>query len=144
MIASLFSKTRPINYALIFLMLLSCFFLYQIRVSTTDFTTNILIEKAAVLVLILFSFFLVNFISLKNSLTKNDNYAILIFFIFILLFPTILNNIKIVFSCDRIATLTTVPQDRDSTPDTEPLSDFENGFVSDSGQMSPSILHQGP
>ena len=98
MIASLFSKTRPINYALIFLMLLSCFFLYQIRVSTTDFTTNILIEKATVLVLIVFSFFLVNFISLKNALTKNDNYAILIFFIFLLLFPTILDDTKIVLS----------------------------------------------
>ena len=98
MIASLFSKTRPINYVLIFLMLLSCFFLYQSRVSSTDFTTNILIEKATVLVLIVFSFFLVNFISLKNSLTKNDNYAILIFFVFILLFPTILHNTKIVLS----------------------------------------------
>ena len=54
------------------------------------------------------------------------------------------DNIKIVFSCDRLATLTTAPQDPDSTPDTEPLSDFENGFVSDSEQMSPSILHQGP
>ena len=53
-------------------------------------------------------------------------------------------NIKIIFSCDRIATLATALQDRGSTPDTEPLSDFENGFVSDSGQMSPSILHQGP
>jgi len=97
MIASLFSKTRPINYALIFLMLLSCFFLYQFRVSDAVFTTKILIEKAGVLVLIVFPF-LVNFISLKNSLTKNDNYAILIFIIFILLFPTILNNSKIVLS----------------------------------------------
>ena len=98
MIASLFSKTRPINYALIFLMLLSCFFLYQFQVSTADFNTNTLLEKATVLVLIVFSFFLVNFISLKNALTKNDNYAILIFFVFILLFPTILDDTKIVLS----------------------------------------------
>ena len=77
MIASLFSKTRPINYALIFIMLLSCFFLYQFQVSEVDFDYENTIEKAIVLVLILFSFFLVNFISLKNSLTKNDNYAIL-------------------------------------------------------------------
>ena len=100
MIASLFSKTRPINYALIFIMLLSCYFLYQFQVSATDFTTNTFLEKAAVLVLILFSFFLVNFISLKNALTKNDNYAILIFLIFILLFPTILDNTNIVLSND--------------------------------------------
>lgn len=98
MIASLFSKTRPINYALIFIMLLSCFFLYQFQVSEVVLTSKNSLNQAIVLVLIIFSFFLVNFISLKNSLTKNDNYAILIFFIFILLFPTILNNIKIVLS----------------------------------------------
>jgi hypothetical protein len=98
MIASLFSKTRPINYALVLIMLFSCFFLYQFQIPKAGFATKPLIEKAAVLVLILFSFFLVNFISLKNSLTKNDNYAILIFFVFILLFPTILDNTKIVLS----------------------------------------------
>lgn len=98
MIANLFSKTRPINYALIFLMLLFCFFLYQFHVSNSVFTSKILFEKVAIFVLISLSFFLVNFISLKNSLTKNDNYAIFIFLVFILLFPTILNNIKIVLS----------------------------------------------
>lgn len=39
-----------------------------------------------------------NFISLKNALTQNDNYAILLFLVFILLFPSVLNNIKIVLS----------------------------------------------
>ena len=48
MIASLFSKTRPINYALIFIMLLSCYFLYQFQVSATNFTTNTFLEKGAV------------------------------------------------------------------------------------------------
>lgn len=98
MIASLFSKTRPINYALILVLLVGCFFLYQFSATNEVFTLQILLEKGMVLVLILFSFFLINFISLKNSLTKNDNFAILLFFIFVLLFPTILNNTKIVLS----------------------------------------------
>lgn len=98
MIASLFSKTRPINYALVLIMLISCFFLYQFQVPNEEFTSGNLFSKIFVFLLLLFSFFLVNFISLKNTLTQNDNYAILLFLVFILLFPTVLNNIKIVLS----------------------------------------------
>ncbi|WP_396180440.1 DUF6427 family protein [Flavobacterium sp.] len=98
MIASLFSKTRPINYILILIMLFSCFFVYQFQVPNEDFTSGDLFSKIGVFVLLLLSFFLVNFISLKNTLTQNDNYAILFFLVFILLFPTVLNNIKVVLS----------------------------------------------
>ena len=98
MIASLFSKTRPINYALVLIMLFTCFFLYQFQVPTVNFTTGDLFSKIIVFLLLLLSFFLVNFISLKNALTQNDNYAILLFLVFILLFPSVLNNIKIVLS----------------------------------------------
>lgn len=98
MIASLFSKTRPINYALVLIMLFSCFFLYQFQVPNENFKFGDLFPKIFVFLLLLLSFFLVNFISLKNTLTQNDNYAILLFLVFILLFPTVLNNIKIVLS----------------------------------------------
>jgi hypothetical protein len=79
-------------------MLFSCFFLYQFQVPTVNFTTGDLFSKIIVFLLLLLSFFLVNFISLKNALTQNDNYAILLFLVFILLFPSVLNNIKIVLS----------------------------------------------
>lgn len=98
MIASLFSKTRPINYALVLIMLFSCFFLYQFQVPNEDFTTVDLFSKTIVFLLLLLSFFMVNFISLKNTLTQNDNYAILLFLVFILLFPSVVNNLKIVLS----------------------------------------------
>ena len=98
MIASLFSKTRPINYAFIFIMLFFCFFLYQIQVPNESFNTNTLFSKFGVVLLVFFSFFLVNFISLKNALTQNDNYAILLYLVFILLFPSVLNDSKIVVS----------------------------------------------
>lgn len=98
MIASLFSKTRPINYVIIFIMLISCFFVYQIRLSNEQFTSGDLFAKIGVFVLLLLSFFLLNFISLKNALTQNDNYAILLFLVFVLLVPSVLNNLKIVLS----------------------------------------------
>jgi hypothetical protein len=79
-------------------MLFSCFFLYQFQVPNENFTLGDLFSKFFVFLLLLLSFFLVNFISLKNTLTQNDNYAILLFLVFILLFPTVLNNIKMVLS----------------------------------------------
>jgi hypothetical protein len=79
-------------------MLFSCFFLYQFQVPNENFTLGDLFSKFFVFLLLLLSFFLVNFISLKNTLTQNDNYAILLFLVFILLFPTVLNNIKKVLS----------------------------------------------
>lgn len=72
--------------------------MYQFQVPTVNFTTGDLFSKIFVFLLLLLSFFLVNFISLKNALTQNDNYAILLFLVFILLFPSVLNNIKIVLS----------------------------------------------
>lgn len=98
MIASLFSKTRPINYALVALMLIICFVLFNFSPKNEVFTLHLLLERSVVFVLLLLSFFLINFISLKNSLTKNDNFAIFLFLIFVLLFPTILKNTKIVLS----------------------------------------------
>jgi hypothetical protein len=98
MIASLFSKTRPINYAFIFIMLFFCFFLYQFEVPSENFAFQAVFFKIGVFVMFLLSFFLVNFISLKNTLTQNDNYAILLFLVFILLFPSLLSNSKIVLS----------------------------------------------
>jgi hypothetical protein len=98
MIASLFSKTRPINYVLIFIMLISCFFVYQLQVPNEVFTSGDLFSKIGIFTLLLLSFFLLNFISLKNALTQNDNYAILLFLIFILIFPSVLDNLKIVLS----------------------------------------------
>jgi hypothetical protein len=79
-------------------MLFFCFFLYQIQVPNESFNTNTLFSKIGVLLLVFFSFFLVNFISLKNALTQNDNYAILLYLVFILLFPSVLNDSKIVVS----------------------------------------------
>ena len=52
MIASLFSKTRPINYALVLIMLFSCFFLYQIQVPNEAFTTGDLFSKIIVFLLL--------------------------------------------------------------------------------------------
>ena len=98
MIASVFSKTRPLNYLIIGILVFFSFFAYTF--SNYDAAAGwesigLTVLKFAV---VLGSCFLVNFITLKNNLTKDNTYAILLFFIFLLFFPTIFQNIEILFS----------------------------------------------
>lgn len=98
MIASLFSKTRPINYVIVGLGLLLPYILYKYIDIVDAVSINLIVKESFIFLIIGVSFFLVNFISLRNSLTKNDNYAILIYLIFILLFPNILSNTTVLIS----------------------------------------------
>lgn len=98
MLASLFSKTRPFNYVLTGLFVVIAFIVYQFNRESDFFATDSLLKEVSIFSLLVASFILVNFISLRNALTKNDNYAILLFLVFVLMFPNILDNWKIVLS----------------------------------------------
>ncbi len=98
MIASVFSKTRPFNYVIIGICLLLCYVLYSFSNQTITFSTKGMTLLFVEIVLLLISCALVNFISLKNTLTKNDNYAVLLFLIFLLFFPSVFKNKEILFS----------------------------------------------
>ena len=98
MIASIFSKTRPINYLLIGILILISFFSLIICENKFFFEWSNVLSQTLFLFLIISSTVLVNFISLKNDLTKNNTYAALLFFIFMLFFPSIFENTNILIS----------------------------------------------
>uniref|UniRef100_UPI004049636E DUF6427 family protein n=1 Tax=Flavobacterium sp. TaxID=239 RepID=UPI004049636E len=98
MIASVFSKTKPINYLLLGFFIVFSFILHVANQSDFVFSWLEIFKKAFFLGVILSSITLVNFISLKNNLTQNDNYAALLFFIFLLFFPEIFTNENILIS----------------------------------------------
>jgi Family of unknown function (DUF6427) len=98
MIANLFSKTRPINYALLAVMLIVSYFLFQFCRENIVYNAESYLFLLVNFGLIIFSLILTNFISLKNTLTKNDHFALLLFLIFVLFFPTILQNFSILLS----------------------------------------------
>lgn len=97
MIASVFNKTRPFNYVIIGTLLLIAFVSYSFSHSLFKGWQGFL-YGSLYFISIVASCFVVNFISLKNNLTRNDNYAILLFFIFLLFFPTIFKNKNILIS----------------------------------------------
>ncbi len=98
MIASVFSKTRPINYLIIGFLILISFFSLIISENKFFFDWSNVLNQTIFLFLIIASTVLVNFISLKNSLTKDNTYAAFLFFIFMLFFPSIFENKNILIS----------------------------------------------
>ena len=98
MIASVFSKTRPFNYLVIGILSLFFFILKMISIEKPATDWIFYAEQFGLFVLIFSSLAILNFIALKNGLTKNNNYALFLFFIFLLFFSSTLQNKNIVIS----------------------------------------------
>lgn len=98
MITSVFKKSTPINYSFIGILMVSVFFTYQFQ--DTKWTSSLLeIAKKSALLLILFaSLFISNFIVKKNALTKDSAYTIFFGLIFLMFFPNVLDNYKLIVS----------------------------------------------
>ena len=98
MITSVFKKSTLVNNALVVVLLLLFFFMYQSGDLLTTNPTHGLSKTATLIVLLLASFFLVNFTVKKNNLTKDSSYTILFFLLFLLVFPSIFNNSNLLFA----------------------------------------------
>jgi hypothetical protein len=98
MITSVFKKSTPLNFSLVVFLILFFFFTYQIQdLSWTD-SASMIFEKFSLLSVLLASIFVENFVSKKNSLSKDSSYTVLFYLLFLLFFPSILDNINLIFS----------------------------------------------
>lgn len=98
MITTIFSKSRPFNYVLVTLLLIVCFFLYQLKSDIWLQSAESVGKKAILLSLLVGSLFISNFITKRNGLSKNNTYPFLFFFVFLILFPTTLGNSSLIIS----------------------------------------------
>ena len=98
MITSVFKKSSLLNITLVVVLSLIFFFVYQSRDLFTTIFTNGFSKTAILVLLLLTSFFLVNFTVKKNNLTKNSSYTILFFLLFLLVFPSIFNNLNLLLA----------------------------------------------
>lgn len=98
MITTIFSKSRPFNYILVTALLIVCFFLYQLKdIQSVDSGIEIA-QKAVLLLLLVGSLFISNFITKKNGLSKDNTFPFLFFFSFLILFPTTLGTSSLIIS----------------------------------------------
>jgi hypothetical protein len=98
MITSVFKKSTPLNYSVVVILILVFFFLFQIRDLSWLNSYLQTFQKVSLLLCMLGSFFLVNFIIKKNGLSRDNGYAIFFFLLFILFFPGIFNNPNVVYA----------------------------------------------
>lgn len=98
MITTIFSKSRPFNYILVTALLILCFFLYQLKDVTTVNSGIEIATKGVLLLLLVSSLFISNFITKKNGLSKDNTFPFLFFFCFLILFPTTLGNTSLIIS----------------------------------------------
>ncbi|MBW3518891.1 DUF6427 family protein [Flavobacterium sp. NKUCC04_CG] len=98
MLASLFSKTKPINYFIIAVLLILFYILFQKTTATVVWTGYEYVKKIGLLGLLMLSTFWVHFVTQKNRLTKDNNYAPLLFVLFLVLFPSVLVNTKLIIA----------------------------------------------
>ena len=98
MITSIFSKSRPINYVLVTTLLVLCFLLFQFQSNFSTITAFEVAKKFALLLLLVGSLLVTNFITKRNGLSKDNSYTFLLFFVFLILFPKTLSNSSLIIS----------------------------------------------
>jgi len=98
MLASIFSKSRPINYVLLGAALVLFYFLYLFKDTYWLASYKLIGEKLGLLLLLGGSLLLTGFVTLKNTLTRANSYALVFFLLFLVLFPTSLANTNIVIA----------------------------------------------
>lgn len=82
MLASFFKKSEPICFIAIFLITLLAFFISKTDGNIAAFTVGFIVKQIAYLFIIYATIFLLNFIVIKNSLTKKSNFEMLFFSFF--------------------------------------------------------------
>ena len=115
MLANLFSKSRPIGYVAIGLLLLTTYFLHLVSDLKWMQSPAAIIEKSLLFVAVAFSVLLIQFITLKNYLAINNLYSLFLYACFLILFPTffddselIIANLLILLAMRRIISLQTL------------------------------------
>lgn len=101
MIASVFSKSRPFNYILAVVTLVLSFFIYQIQQQNSNPNSNEImgwLPKLGILLTLIASLFITNFITKRNGLSKDNSYSALFFIAFLLFIPKVFTDSSIVIS----------------------------------------------
>lgn len=98
MITSVFKKSTPLNFSLVVFLILFFDFIYQIQDLSWSHSAILVAKKVGIGLLILFSALITNFISKRNGLSKDSAYSILFFLLFLLFFPSLFDDINLIFA----------------------------------------------
>jgi len=98
MITSIFSKSKPINFLIVFVFTFLAFIIVKYKYVQLPVTTMFIAEQAATFTIFYFSILLLNFIASKNDLTLKNNFEILLYSLFLLLIPESLMSSRVIWA----------------------------------------------
>jgi hypothetical protein len=98
MITSIFKKSTPLNFSLVVILILGFFFIYQFQDKSWTNSSILIFEKVGVLVVLIATVFMTNFISSKNGLSKDSGYTVFFCFLLLIFFPSIFNDNNLIIA----------------------------------------------
>jgi Family of unknown function (DUF6427) len=98
MITTIFKKSSPINYALVGVLMFLFFLISQFYTNKIQFSVFEILSKVLILVFLIATIILTNFITKKNALSKDSTYAVFFSFLFLVFFPNLFNNLNLVLA----------------------------------------------
>ncbi len=90
MISSIFGRTKPINYIILLVFLFVFYWFVHFFLFQKSYSPEQLLGQTGILSLLLFSLFVVNFISLRNKISGGNSFSILFYTLLIVIFPEVL------------------------------------------------------
>jgi hypothetical protein len=98
MITSVFKKSTPLNFSLVVILMLVFFLIFQFQDLSWTNSLFLILKKVALFCIVLASIFTTNFIVKKNGLSKDSTYTVFFYFLFLLFFPSVLDNTNLIVS----------------------------------------------
>ncbi|MFD2822488.1 DUF6427 family protein [Lacinutrix iliipiscaria] len=98
MITSIFSKSKPINFLIVFVFTCLAFLTVKFKYIQEPVTNTFILEQVITFLGAYFSILLLNFITTKNELTLKNNFEILLFSLFLVLIPESLFSSRIIWA----------------------------------------------
>ncbi|TDE55162.1 DUF6427 family protein [Flavobacterium sp. GT3P67] len=98
MITSIFRKSTPLNFSLVVILMLVFFSIYQFQDLFWMNSFLLILKKGMLFCVLLASVFITNFVAKKNGLSKDSSYTVFFYFLFLLFFPSILDNLNLILS----------------------------------------------
>lgn len=98
MITSFFNKSKPINFAIVFFIILLAFVVFNVQYAETQITVSYFFKQLFLFIVCYVSVLVLSFIIDKNSLTKKSNYDIILYSLFLLAIPQAVNTPSVIYA----------------------------------------------
>ena len=98
MITSVFKKSTPLNYILVVFLILVFFLIYQFQDLSWMNMGVMIFHRIGLITFLLASVFITNFVVKKNGLSKDSSYTIFFYFLFLIFFTSVLDNLNLILA----------------------------------------------